>query len=59
MLRSDPANETGSRIWAQSTGILFGRLVARHGVVVLNDPDGLDPKDKTLKRVVPDFIRLC
>ena len=41
MLRSDPSNDTGHRAWAQSTGIIFGRVAMRRGVIVLNDPDGL------------------
>lgn len=40
LLRSDPARESG-RPWAQSVGILFGRVAARRGVLVLNHPDGL------------------
>jgi glutathione synthase len=41
MLRSDPSIDTGSRAWAQTAGITFGRVAKRHGVIVLNDPDGL------------------
>jgi len=41
MLRSDPSTEKGNRVWAQSSGIVFGRLAAQHGVIVINDPDGL------------------
>jgi glutathione synthase len=41
MLRSDPSTETGERTWAQSAGIIFGRVAMRHGVVVVNDPNGL------------------
>jgi glutathione synthase len=41
MLRSDPSNDTGYRAWAQSSGIIFGRVAMRSGVIVLNDPDGL------------------
>jgi glutathione synthase len=41
MLRSNPADDTGSRSWAQQAGIIFGRLAVRRGVVVVNDPDGL------------------
>ena len=41
MLRSDPSIETGSRAWAQTTGIDFGRVASRRGVVVVNDPNGL------------------
>lgn len=41
MLRSDPAQDLAARHWARFAGITFGRLAARHGTVVLNDPDGL------------------
>jgi glutathione synthase len=41
MLRSDPAQDLATRPWAHLAGITFGRLAARHGVIVLNDPDGL------------------
>lgn len=41
MLRSDPSTERGNRAWAQTTGIDFGRVASRRGVVVVNDPDGL------------------
>lgn len=40
MLRNDPA-EDARRPWAQSAGIIFGRMAMQHGVIVLNDPDGL------------------
>lgn len=40
LLRNDPADDA-HRPWAQSAGIIFGRLAMRHGVIVLNDPDGL------------------
>ncbi|HYW80526.1 MAG TPA: glutathione synthetase [Thermoguttaceae bacterium] len=41
MLRNDPAEDRGNRSWAQSAGIVFGRVALRHGVIVLNDPNGL------------------
>ncbi len=41
MLRNDPSNDTIVRPWAAHAGILFGRVAMRHGVIVLNDPDGL------------------
>jgi len=40
-LRSDPADDVPDRLWAQTTGILFGSLAADRGVVVVNDPAGL------------------
>ncbi len=41
ILRSDPSADKGLRSWAQASGIIFGRVAMRHGVIVLNDPDGL------------------
>lgn len=41
MLRSDPSIERGTRAWAQTAHIVFGQLAMKHGVIVLNDPDGL------------------
>jgi len=41
LLRSDPSNDSGHRAWAQSAGIIFGRVAMRSGVIVLNDPNGL------------------
>jgi glutathione synthase len=41
MLRSDPSTDTGDKTWAQTAGINFGRVAMRHGVIVLNDPNGL------------------
>lgn len=41
-LRNNPADEIGVRPWARMVGINFGRLAMSHGVIVLNDPDGLN-----------------
>ena len=41
MLRNDPADDASARPWAQSAGSVFGRMAMRHGVIVLNDPNGL------------------
>jgi glutathione synthase len=41
MLRNDPSADAAARAWAQSSGIIFGRVAMRHGVIVLNDPNGL------------------
>ncbi|MGB3052743.1 MAG: glutathione synthetase [Polyangiales bacterium] len=41
MLRNDPSIDAVARPWATNIGIQFGRVAMRHGVVVLNDPDGL------------------
>jgi glutathione synthase len=58
MLRSDPANETGSRAWAATAGINFGRIAMRHGVIVLNDADGLAKAvNKTYFQLFPEEVR--
>jgi glutathione synthase len=41
LLRNDPAQDVVERPWARLAGINFGRLARRHGVIVLNDPNGL------------------
>lgn len=41
LLRNDPAEDVNKRPWARLAGINFGRLAKNHGVIVLNDPDGL------------------
>ncbi len=41
LLRNDPSTDTGFRSWAQGSGIIFGRVAMRHGVMVFNDPNGL------------------
>lgn len=41
MLRNDPSHDLQTRPWARLAGINFGRLAMRHGVIVVNDPDGL------------------
>ena len=37
-LRSNPSAQSP---WSQSSGIAFGRVAQKRGVIVLNDPDGL------------------
>ncbi len=41
MLRNDPSIDAQNAPWAMDIGILFGRVAARRGVIVLNDPDSL------------------
>lgn len=41
LLRYDPVKDFFTRPWARLAAINFGRLAMRHGVIVLNDPDGL------------------
>lgn len=58
MLRSDPSTDTGLRSWAQASGIIFGRVAMRHGVIVLNDPNGLaKAMNKMYFQLFPEEVR--
>jgi glutathione synthase len=58
MLRNDPANDAVSRPWAVQAGIQFGRVAMRHGVIVLNDPDGLSrATSKMYFQTFPEQVR--
>ena len=58
MLRNDPSNDTGYRAWAQTVGIDFGRVAMRHGVIVLNDPNGLaKAMNKMYFQLFPEDVR--
>jgi len=58
LLRNDPSTDTGLRAWAQSSGIVFGRAALRHGVIVLNDPNGLaKAMNKMYLQLFPEEIR--
>ncbi len=58
MLRNDPSTDTGARSWAQTAGINFGRIAMRHGVIVLNDPNGLaKAANKTYFQLFPSEVR--
>jgi glutathione synthase len=58
MLRSDPSTDTGLRSWAQGSGIIFGRVAMRHGVIVLNDPNGLSKAmNKMYFQLFPEEVR--
>lgn len=57
-LRNDPSTDTGSKVWAQQVGILFGRIAMRHGVIVLNDPNGLGKAlNKMYFQLFPEEVR--
>ena len=58
MLRSDPSADQDYRAWAQTTGINFGRVAMRHGVIVLNDPNGLGKAiNKMYFQLFPEEVR--
>ncbi|HEX4412686.1 MAG TPA: glutathione synthetase [Lacipirellulaceae bacterium] len=58
LLRNDPSTDAHERPWAQSSGILFGQLVATRGVMVLNDPENLARAiNKTYFQQFPEEVR--
>lgn len=40
-LRNNPTEEAASRSWAEHSGIAFGQMIKKQGVLVINDPAGL------------------
>jgi glutathione synthase len=58
MLRNDPAEDAIKRPWAQTAGIVFGRVALRHGVIVLNDPNSLSRAlNKMYLQYFPEVVR--
>lgn len=58
MLRNDPAEDQILRPWAQQAGITFGRMAVNHGVIVLNDPNGLaKANNKAYFQSFPESVR--
>jgi glutathione synthase len=58
LLRNDPSADAAERPWAQSAGVLFGQLVSRRGLMVLNDPEHLAlALNKTYFQNFPDEVR--
>jgi len=58
MLRNDPSADLAYRTWAQSAGIIFGRVAMRNGVIVLNDPNGLSTAmNKMYFQLFPEEVR--
>jgi glutathione synthase len=58
MLRSDPALDAVERSWAAHAGVMFGRLAAARGVLVVNDPDGLAlAENKLYLQEFPEAVR--
>ncbi len=57
-LRNVPSDEKGKREWAKSAAIDFGRVAMRHGVIVLNDPNGLaKAENKMYFQLFPEEVR--
>lgn len=58
MLRNDPSTEKGRREWARTAAVDFGRVAMRHGVIVLNDPNGLGKaQNKMYFQTFPEEVR--
>ena len=58
MLRNDPSTEIGKREWARTAAVDFGRVAMRHGVIVLNDPNGLGKaQNKMYFQTFPEEVR--
>ena len=59
MLRNDPSADAVDRPWAEGIGVLFGRIAAEQGVLVLNDPDGLSQAtNKLYFQSLPQALRV-
>lgn len=57
-LRNDPSLDATDRPWATSAGIMFGRLAAERGVLVVNDPGGLSlAQNKLYLQEFPEAVR--
>ncbi len=57
-LRNDPSLDASGRPWAANAGLMFGRLAAERGVVVVNDPDGLSQaQNKLYLQAFPEEVR--
>jgi glutathione synthase len=58
LLRNNPADDVMDRPWARLVGLNFGRLAMRHGVIVLNDPNGLSQAvNKMYLQYFPERVR--
>ena len=58
MLRNVPSDDFINRPWASTTATEFGRIAMRHGVIVLNDPNGLaKASSKIYLQLFPEEVR--
>ncbi len=58
MLRNVPSDDVMKRPWAASIASEFGRIALRHGVIVVNDPNGLaKAASKMYFQLFPDPVR--
>lgn len=58
MLRNVPSDDYLKRPWAATTAAEFGRVAMRHGVIVVNDPNGLAKANtKMYFQLFPEEVR--
>jgi len=58
MLRNVPSDDYLKRPWASTTAAEFGRVAMRHGVIVVNDPNGLaKANSKMYFQLFPEEVR--
>ncbi len=58
MLRNVPSDDVISRPWASTVAAEFGRVAMRHGVIVVNDPNGLaKASSKMYFQLFPEDVR--
>ena len=58
MLRNVPSDDYLRRPWASTAGAEFGRVAMRHGVIVVNDPNGLaKASTKMYFQLFPEDVR--
>ena len=58
MLRNVPSDDYLKRPWASATATEFGRVAMRHGVIVVNDPNGLaKASTKMYFQLFPEQVR--
>ena len=58
MLRNVPSDDAIDRPWAATIAAEFGRVATRHGVVVVNDPNGLaKAASKMYFQLFPEEVR--
>ena len=58
IIRNDPSLDKTDRPWAQSAGVVFGRLAMKDGVIVLNHPDSLyHALNKMYFQHFPEIVR--
>jgi glutathione synthase len=58
LLRNVPSDDVIKRAWATTVATEFGRIAMRHGVIVLNDPNGLaKAASKMYFQLFPEEVR--